>query len=538
MRYVWLILLLAARCFGQVSSSIWLPGAPPGGIGAACTNPNLFYGNIANGDLAACKSNVWTALGTGAAGPTGATGSAGATGPTGPTGAGTTGATGPTGPTGAVGATGSQGVAGATGPTGSAGAAGATGPTGSQGVAGATGPTGATGANGTGSGTVTNTGNLTALSVIIGNGTVDEKVSNIVVDSGLNNLTLPATGIVTAPGGYLSGSTPPSSSVCAAGTAIMICGTEGTTPTGTFANVGVLWENVSNHRLELINNNSTSSAIPTLISTDAFTNKTYNGLTLTSTTGTFTLAAAKTLTVSNTVTLTATDGSTLAIGGGGTLGSNAYTSTAYAPIASPTFTGTVTMPTPFTLGATSVTSTGTQLNYLNAATGTTGTASTNLVFSASPTLTGTVTGAAVTLSGAFTNNGSYAGSAVVPTANIAVALANQTSIHGITAGTAAGDATMGQVIAHGATALDFASTATGACATVITATATGAASTDVIIFNANASIKAVTGYVPASTGGFSISAFPTTNSISFEACNWTAGTVDPGSITVNWVVIR
>lgn len=56
---------------------------------------------------------------------------------------------------------------------------------------------------------------------------------------------------------------------------------------------------------------------------------------------TFTLVDGKTLTVSNTLTLTATDGSTLAIGAGGTLGSNAYTSTAYAPSASPTFTGTV-----------------------------------------------------------------------------------------------------------------------------------------------------------------------------------------------------
>lgn len=59
--------------------------------------------------------------------------------------------------------------------------------------------------------------------------------------------------------------------------------------------------------------------------------------------------------------------------------------------ASPTLTGTVTIPTPFTLGAVSVTSTGTQLNYLNAATGTTGTTSSNVVFSASPTFTGTVT---------------------------------------------------------------------------------------------------------------------------------------------------
>lgn len=69
-----------------------------------------------------------------------------------------------------------------------------------------------------------------------------------------------------------------------------------------------------------------------------------------------------------------------------TVGGTSLSST-FAPIASPTFTGTVTIPTPFTVGATSVTSTGTQLNYLNAATGTTGTASTNVVFSTSPSLT-------------------------------------------------------------------------------------------------------------------------------------------------------
>ena len=61
-------------------------------------------------------------------------------------------------------------------------------------------------------------------------------------------------------------------------------------------------------------------------------------------------------------------------------------SATYAPIASPTFTGTVTIPTPYTIGAVSMTATGTQLNYLNAATGTTGTTSTNVVFSTSPTL--------------------------------------------------------------------------------------------------------------------------------------------------------
>lgn len=52
-----------------------------------------------------------------------------------------------------------------------------------------------------------------------------------------------------------------------------------------------------------------------------------NGLSLTASTGTFTLSNGKTLTVSNTLTFTATDGATLAIGAGGTLGSAAYTAT-------------------------------------------------------------------------------------------------------------------------------------------------------------------------------------------------------------------
>jgi hypothetical protein len=62
--------------------------------------------------------------------------------------------------------------------------------------------------------------------------------------------------------------------------------------------------------------------------------------------------------------LTIPDGVTLNAGAGGTLGSNAFTSTAYAPLASPTFTGTVTIPTPFTIGAVSMTATGTELNFV------------------------------------------------------------------------------------------------------------------------------------------------------------------------------
>lgn len=62
---------------------------------------------------------------------------------------------------------------------------------------------------------------------------------------------------------------------------------------------------------------------------------TINGLAISTSTGTLTLANGKTLTASNTLTMAGTDGSTLNIGGGGTLGSAAYTaSTAYAPATS------------------------------------------------------------------------------------------------------------------------------------------------------------------------------------------------------------
>lgn len=57
-----------------------------------------------------------------------------------------------------------------------------------------------------------------------------------------------------------------------------------------------------------------------------------------------------------------------------------------ANIASPTFTGTVTIPSPFTLGATSVTTTGAKLNFLTGAAGTTGGSTSSLVFSNNPQL--------------------------------------------------------------------------------------------------------------------------------------------------------
>lgn len=97
----------------------------------------------------------------------------------------------------------------------------------------------------------------------------------------------------------------------------------------------------------------------------ALTGKTYNGLSLTANATGFQIAGgttAKTLVVSNNLTLAGTDGSTLNIGGGGTLGSAAYTnssdyltaasaSSTYAPLANPAFTGNVGLGAPILSGS-------------------------------------------------------------------------------------------------------------------------------------------------------------------------------------------
>ena len=62
-----------------------------------------------------------------------------------------------------------------------------------------------------------------------------------------------------------------------------------------------------------------------------------------------------------------------------------------APLASPTFTGVVTLPTPFTLGAVSVTATGTELNFVAGVTSALQTQLNLKAPLASPTFTGTVT---------------------------------------------------------------------------------------------------------------------------------------------------
>lgn len=63
-------------------------------------------------------------------------------------------------------------------------------------------------------------------------------------------------------------------------------------------------------------------------------------------------------------------------------------------------------------------------------------------------------------------------------------------------------------------------------------------STDTIIITPNASIKAQTGFIPATTGGLTIAAYPTAGYVNVDVCNWSTGALTPGTVVLNWRVTR
>lgn len=90
----------------------------------------------------------------------------------------------------------------------------------------------------------------------------------------------------------------------------------------------------------------------------------------------------------------------------------------------------------------------------------------------------------------------------------------------------------------GTSALGTSAISSATCATVVTTSATGTATTDVINWGFNDDPTAVTGYVPLTSGMLTIIAYPTANNVNYKVCNNTAGSITPGAITLNWVVIR
>jgi hypothetical protein len=135
---------------------------------------------------------------------------------------------------------------------------------------------------------------------------------------------------------------------------------------------------------------------------------------------------------------------------------------------------------------------------------------------------------------------SYNASNLLPANFLPAALANSTSVNGTSI---PASVTLVQKIANGTLSLATSSIGSYACQTITagsvnSATATGAAATDSIKWTPNASLSGVTGYAPSSSGGLSISAYPTSGYVNFDVCNWTASGITPGAVTLNWEVTR
>jgi len=92
----------------------------------------------------------------------------------------------------------------------------------------------------------------------------------------------------------------------------------------------------------------------------------------------------------------------------------------------------------------------------------------------------------------------------------------------------------GCFIANSATALTGA-VAANTCETPITATATGAQTTDSVFVSPNTNPTAVMGYGP---GQLYVWWFVSLNTMNFIRCNPTAASITPGSLTMNWRILR
>ena len=101
------------------------------------------------------------------------------------------------------------------------------------------------------------------------------------------------------------------------------------------------------------------------------------------------------------------------------------------------------------------------------------------------------------------------------------------------------DSTFPTIIASGTAAMGTSAISSGACATVVTVSATGVATTDSIKAGFNGDPTAVTGYGVSATGAvLTIYPYPTANNVNFKVCNSSSGSITPGSLTLNWQVLR
>lgn len=97
-------------------------------------------------------------------------------------------------------------------------------------------------------------------------------------------------------------------------------------------------------------------------------------------------------------------------------------------------------------------------------------------------------------------------------------------------------------VTHGQLSLATNSISNGVCQTVTPGSVNSVTVTNITTaasygWNSSGSLKAVTGFVPGTSGGLSIVSYVTSGYINWDVCNWTSAPVTPGAVTVNWWVL-
>jgi hypothetical protein len=106
-------------------------------------------------------------------------------------------------------------------------------------------------------------------------------------------------------------------------------------------------------------------------------------------------------------------------------------------------------------------------------------------------------------------------------------------------GTPAGpNGNLTQTIASGTAALGTSAIASGACASVVTVSASGVLTTDNIMADFNADPTSTVGYQPSTSGSLTIFKYPTANNVNLKVCNLTGSSITPGAIILNFRVVR
>lgn len=95
------------------------------------------------------------------------------------------------------------------------------------------------------------------------------------------------------------------------------------------------------------------------------------------------------------------------------------------------------------------------------------------------------------------------------------------------------------LVASGTSTLNPGAVTNATCATAVTTAASGALTTDNLVADFTLDPSSTTGYNPAAAAqAVTIFKYLTAGNVNFKICNFTAGSITPGSVVMQWRVVR